>query len=126
MNEEKSKNRKKLWNSRLIEKLLLIVIVVDPKRFTLKNILVIYIGTFVKSYNWKKSGQIYEIHKMIEFEKMRTLIAKNSRNLDDYKIIKILLVLCKAYIIFSDQNKFLFYINNYIYWDQFNQLYNFD
>ncbi len=51
---------------------------------------------------------------MIELEKICTLIVENSGILTVYWIIKILLVLCSAYVIFKDQNKFMFYINNYI------------
>ena len=36
------------------------------------------------------------------------------------------MVLCSIYMVFRDQNKFVFYINNYIDWDQFNLLYNLD
>ena len=36
------------------------------------------------------------------------------------------LVLCSTYIIPRDQDKFVFYVNNDIDWDQFNQLYDFD
>lgn len=31
-----------------------------------------------------------------------------------------------VYVIFRDQDKLLFYVNNYINWDEFNQLYNLD
>ena len=39
-------------------------------------------------------------------------------------MIEILLVLYNAYLIPKNQNKFVFYVNNYIDWDQFNKLYN--
>ncbi len=55
---------------------------------------------------------------------MRALIAENPRNFDAHKIIKISLVLYSAYIVPRDQDKVVFYINNYIDWDQFNQLYD--
>lgn len=51
---------------------------------------------------------------MIKFEKMYILIIKKICNLNVYKIIKILLILCNAYIIFKNQDKLKFYINNYI------------
>ncbi len=39
------------WNSKLIERLLLIVTVADLKRFTLKGKPVIYTKAFVEVYN---------------------------------------------------------------------------
>lgn len=49
---------------------------------------------------------------------------KNLYNLSTHQVIKILSVLCNVYIAPKKQNKFLFYVNNYIGWDQFNHLYN--
>ena len=57
---------------------------------------------------------------------MRTSIVENLRNLGAHWIIKISLVLHNAHMIPKDQDKFVFYINNYIDWDQFNQLYDLD
>ena len=61
---------------------------------------------------------------MIEFEKIGASSTENFRNLGAYWIMEIFLVLYIAYVVLRDQNKFLFYVNNYIDWDQFNQLYN--
>lgn len=46
--EKKSRNEKMLWNSKLIEKLLLIITVVNPEWFTFKGKPVIYTKAFVK------------------------------------------------------------------------------
>ena len=61
---------------------------------------------------------------MVEFEKIRALITKNPRNLSARQIIEISLVLRNAHMIPRDQDKVVFYVNNYINWDQFNQLYD--
>ena len=76
-----SSNKGKLWNGKQIGSLLLTVTVADPKQFTPKCKPVIYIGAFVELYNWKNGGQIDEIHRIIELEKMHALIAENLRNL---------------------------------------------
>lgn len=44
----------------------------------------------------------------------------------DYQMIEILLVLHSAHIVLRDKDKFIIYINNYIDWNQFNQLYDLD
>ena len=51
---------------------------------------------------------------MIEFEKMRTLIAKNPCNLITHWIIEIFSIPRNAYIVIRDQNKVVFYVNDYI------------
>ena len=100
--------------------------VVDPKQFTFKDKPVIYIGVFVELYNWRNCGQVYEIHEMIELEKIYTSTAENLCNFGAYWIIEISLVLHSAHVIFRDLDKFVFYVNNYINCDQFNQLYDLD
>ncbi len=61
---------------------------------------------------------------MIELEKMRALIAENPHNLGAHRIIEISLILRSAHVVPRDQDKGVFYVNNYIDWDQFNQLYD--
>ena len=104
----------KPWNGKLIGRLLLIVTVLDPEGFTLKRKPVTYIGAFVELYNWKNGGQVHKIHRMMKLEKMRVLTAENPRNFNIYRIIEILLVPRSTHVVPKDQNKFVFYINNYI------------
>ncbi len=104
--------------------MLLTVIIADPERSTPKGKRVTYIETLVKFYNWTNCRQVHEIYRMIELEKICISIAENPRNLGIYRIIKISLVLCSAYVVSRDQDKVMFYVNNYIDWDQFNQLYD--
>ena len=61
---------------------------------------------------------------MIEFKKMCTSIAENSRNLSAHRIIEISSVIRNTHVLLRNQDKFVFYINNYIDWDHFNQLYD--
>ena len=55
---------------------------------------------------------------------MHASTLENPRNLGTHWIIEILLVLCNTHVVTKNQDKFVFYVNNYIDWDQFNQLYN--
>ena len=59
----------------------------DLKRFTPKSKPVTYTGVLVELYNQKNCGQVDEIHGIVELEKIRTLIAKNSRNFGTHRII---------------------------------------
>ncbi len=61
---------------------------------------------------------------MVKLEKMHVLIIENPCNLGAHWIIEMFLVLHSIYMIPRDQNKFVFYVNNDMDWDQFNQLYN--
>ena len=86
----------------------------DAECFIPKDKPVSYIGVFIKLYKWKNHAQVYEIHRMVKLKKMRTLTMENPRNLDVHQIIEISLILHSAYAVFKDQNKFVFYVNNYI------------
>lgn len=55
---------------------------------------------------------------MIELEKIRAFIIKICGNLANPLIIEISLVLGNVYVFSRDQNKFEFYINNYINEDE--------
>ena len=88
----------------------------DPERFTLKGKPITYTGVFVELYKWKNCSQVYEIYRIIELEKMRTWTAKNSQNLGAHRIIEISSVLCSVHLVPKNQDKFVFYVNNYIDW----------
>lgn len=64
------------------------------------------------------------MQEIIEFKKMQTLTIKSFCNFGLQRIIDIFLVLYSAYVILRDQDEFVFYVNNYIYYDQLNKLYD--
>lgn len=92
--------------------------------FTFNNKPVTYTQAFLELYNWRKYEHDHGIYKKIELEKMCTSTAKNLYSLSAHSIIKISLVLYSAYMVLKNQNKFIFYANNYIDCDWFNQLYD--
>lgn len=100
--------------------------VADPKRFTFKDKPVIYTGAFIGLNNWRNNKQINKIYGMIEFEKMHALTAENPHNLGAHQIIEMSWVLRNTHIISRNQDIVVFYINNYIDEDPFNQLYDSD
>ena len=63
---------------------------------------------------------------MVELDKWHASTAENPRNLGAHRIIEVSLVLHSAYVVPKDQDRMVFYVNNYIDWNQFNQLYDAD
>ncbi len=102
------------------------MIIADPERFTDKGKPITYIRAFVELYNWRNHGQVHEIHGIVEFEKMCASTAEHPRNLGAHCIIETSSILRSAHVIPRDQEKIMLYVNNYIDWDQFNQLYALD
>lgn len=70
-----------------------IIIIPNSDRLTLKGKPVTYIKTFEELEDYRKRGQVHEIHGIIGLEKMHILIAENLRNFSAYQIIEILLIL---------------------------------
>ncbi len=60
---------------------------------------------------------------MVELEKMRASTAKYPRNLGAHCIVEISSILRSTQVVSRDQERIVFYVNNYIDWDQSNQLY---
>lgn len=102
------------------------MIVADPEWFTAKDKPITYIEAFVELYKQKNRRQVHEIYGMVELDKWHASTAKNPRNLRAHRIIEVSLVLRSVYVVSKDQDRMVFYVNNYINWDQFKQLYNAD
>ena len=100
--------------------------IADPERFTTKSKPITYTRTFVELYKWRNYGQIDQIHGIVEFDKWHVSTAKNPRNLGAHCIIKISSIMHSAHVVPRDQDMIIFYVINYIDWDQINQLYNAD
>ncbi len=74
----------------------------------------------MKLYKWRNRRQVHQIHGMFELDKWYTSIAENPRNLSAHCIIEISLVLHSAHVVPRNQDRMVFYVNNYINKDEFN------
>ena len=92
--------------------------VTDPEQFTNKNQSIAYIEIFIEQYNQRNQKQVYEIHRIVALKKICSSTTKHLHNLSINHIVKISSILHIVYIIPKNQ-KIVFYINNYIYSDQF-------
>ena len=108
----------------MIGKLLLTVTIIDPQQLDQKRKPVIYTRAFVEIYNWQNRRQVHETHGMVEIEKCLISRAENPLNLGSQRFYKISNILQSAHVVQRDTEGNTFYLNNYINWDQFNQLYN--
>lgn len=90
------------------------MIVADPEWFTAKDKLIIYTKAFVKLYKQRNCGQVQEIYRMVELKKKYAPMIKNPYNFNTHYIIEVFSVFCNAHIVFKDQNRAVFDINNYI------------
>ncbi len=108
----------------MIGRLLLTVTVADPQRSNRKKKPMVYTGAFVEIYNRRSRELVYETHRMIKLEKYPISRAENPLNPGGQRFYKISEVLQSAHVVPRDTEGNTFYLNNYINWDQFNQLYD--
>lgn len=83
-----------------------------------------YTKAFVEIYNWSNRRQVHKTCEMVKCEKYLILKTKNALNLSAYWFFKISRVSYNAHIEPKDTYNNIFYNNNYIDLDKFNQLYN--
>ncbi len=61
---------------------------------------------------------------MVKLEKYPISKAKNTLNLGGQQFYKICEVINSAHVVLRDTRNNIFYLNNYINWNEFNQLYD--
>ena len=108
----------------MIRRLLLTIIVANTQQLNRKKKLVIYTRVFVEIYNWCSRRLVHKTYGIVKLEKYPISRTENSLNLDGQHFNKISEVLQNAHVILRDTKGNTFYLNNYIDWDQLNQLYN--
>ena len=82
-----------------------------------------YTGAFVEIYNWYSRRLVHKTYEIVKLAKYQILKVENSSNLGGQQFYKIFKVLQNAYVVPRDTKSNTFYLNNYINWHLFNQLY---
>ena len=91
--------------------------ITDLKQFTDINKPITYIKAFVELYNKRNYGQVYEIYRIVEFEKWCNLTLQYLCNFNTFCIVEISSILHSAFITLRNQKKIIFYMNNFIHGD---------
>lgn len=92
---------------------MLTITVVDLEWFNPKDKPVMYSRAFIELYNSKNYRKLYKIHEIFEFKKMYVSTTGNPDNFSAYWVIKILFVLRNTNMILRNQDRVVFYVNNY-------------
>ena len=109
---------------RLIGHVQLIVSIVDHARRDSRGKHPMYSGVLLDLLRPRNNGQPNEIHGMIEMKTWPRTHAKSPRNLNGRRFYDLSMIMRSAHLIPSGINSDVFYVNNYIDWDQFNTLYD--
>ena len=100
-----------------------IVTVVGDSRRDSKGAPVQYTGVFINLLRLKNNEQVHSVHGMVEVEDWPQVRTQNPRNIGHRCFLNMSRLLQSAHIIPTD-NTGVYYVNNYIDWDQYNMIFD--
>ena len=100
-----------------------IVTVVDDSRRDSKDAPVQYTGVFINLLRLKNNERVHSFHGMVEVEDWPEVRTQNPRNIGHWYFFDMSTILRSAHIIPTD-NMGVYYVNNYVDWDQYNTIYD--
>ena len=100
-----------------------IVTVVDDSRHDSKGAPVQYTGVFINLLRLKNNGQVHSVHGMVEVEDWPQVHTQNPRNIGYRCFFDMSTILRSAHII-PTNNTGIYYVNNYVDWDQYNTIFD--
>jgi hypothetical protein len=100
-----------------------IVTVVDDSRRDSKGAPIQYTGVFINLLRLKNNGQVHSVHGMVEVEDWPQVRTQNPRNISHRYFFDMSTILRSAHIIPTD-NTGIYYVNNYVDWDQYNTIFD--
>src|SRR5580692_6023507 len=100
-----------------------IVTVVDDSRRDSKGAPVQYTGVFVDLLRLRNNGQVHSVHGMVEVEDWPQVCTQNPCNIGHWCFFDMSTILRSAHII-PTNNTGIYYVNNYVDWDQYNTIFD--
>ena len=112
-------------DGRLVGQLLVTLTVVDKGCRDDRGVHPKYTGSMVATRRYRNAGKFHDIHGMIEVEEWLQSTVRTPRILTGRRFYKLTNIIRSAHLIPGRCNgKDIFYVNNYIDFDQFNTLYD--
>jgi hypothetical protein len=100
-----------------------IVTVIDDSRHDSKGAPVYYTGAFIELLRLKRNGQVHSVHGMVEVEDWPQMLSQNPRDIGHRCFFDMSTILRSAHVI-PTGNAGVYYINNYVDWDQYNTIFD--
>ncbi len=123
--EQHQATMSKSLNDKIFNHLNLIVTVLNHKRLN-SNKSNIYTEILIKHLRKWYQELLHEIHDMIEMKNWSINLIRNSWKLKAHWFYWLMNVIQSAHVMFMNENMNIYYVNNYIDWDQYNTLYDED
>ncbi len=115
----------KSLNEKIFNYLNLIITVLNHKKLN-SNKSSIYIEILIKHFRKRYQELSHEIHDMIKMKNWLINLIRNSWKLEAHWFYWLTNVIRSAHVMLMNENMNIYYVNNYIDWNQYNTLYNED
>lgn len=112
-------------NEKILNYLNLIVIVLNHKRLN-SNKSSVYTEILIKHLRKRHQELSHEIYDMIEMKNWSINLIRNSWKLKTHRFYWLTNVIRSAHVMLMNENMSIYYVNNYIDWNQYNTLYDKD
>lgn len=103
--------------------LLMTITVIDPERWDEDGINRRYTGAWIHKFRLLDQGTPHAIHGMIEVERIPSSGAKNPRKIGPRRFYELSAISRNVHLVPAGKRD-IFYINNYVDWDQYNSVYH--
>ena len=111
---------------REIGQLMLIISVADTERPLGHGRPAIYTGAFIERLRWRNECEVDPIHGMFEVEHIPLSKAHRPRDMGNRRFYDIRHILRSAHVVPTGRDNRVFYVNNFLDWDQYNTIYSED
>ncbi len=123
--EQHQATMSKSLNEKILNHLNLIVIILNHKRLN-SNKSSVYTEVLIKRLRKRHQELSHEIHDMIKMKNWSINLIRNSQKLETHRFYWLTNVIQSTHVMLMNENMNIYYVNNYIDWDQYNTLYDED
>ena len=112
-----------MLDGRQVGQIQAIITVIDDSRRDDKGAAVQYTGAFIELLHLRDKGRVHHIHGMVEVEDWPIVHSQNPCNIGHCCFFDMSMILWSAHIV-PTGNTGVYYINNYVDWDQYNTIFD--
>ena len=112
-----------MLDGRQVCQIQVIITVIDDLQCDDKGMTVQYTGAFIELLHLRDKGWVHHIHSMVEVEDWPIVHSQNPHNISHHCFFDMSMILQSAHIV-PTGNTGVYYINNYVDWDQYNTIFD--
>ena len=112
-----------MLDGRQVGQIQAIITVIDGSQHDDKGATVQYMAAFIELLRLRDKGWVHHIHSMVEVKDWPIVHSQNPRNIGHRRFFDMSMILRSAHIVPTGTTG-VYYINNYVDWDQYNTIFD--